>query len=532
MRVFVTGGTGLIGRRLVDRLIGRGDDVVVLSRSAERARRELHPDAEVVEGDPAHPGTWQREVERCDAVVNLAGENLFARRWTTPLDLILHNPPVGLAGLLNIGLAAAAVGVLALLLMAPDGPRATRLPDDGDGHLVLRLDDVETIAEGDELVRSRGGRETARVVVKHVEAVNEGREAHGELIALAADGPPLAKGDRFLPVGEASLFPPRRPNERAALGFLVIGLITAIGALGVAGAGVLLRLPWARELALMVASLLAVAAIAWLILARTGVIDAGDWASLEGALGAAAAFAAPVILLTIAPPDDGDPSPFKRRIRSSRIDATRQLARAIAGAKGPSVFIAGSAIGYYGPRDDEPLDESAKPGDDFLARLCADWEAAADEANGGEHDVRVVKLRTGVVLDRRGGPLVQMDLPFRFFAGGPVGNGRQWMSWIHWEDELGLIIHALDNPEVRGPMNATAPEPLPNREVASALGRALRRPAMMPTPALGLRLALGEVSDVVTEGQRVVPKLAKETGYGFKFRNLEDALADLYRRPA
>lgn len=304
MRVFVTGGTGLVGRRLVDRLVARGHRVVVLSRS-HGAAAQLHGDAAVVVGDPCLPGPWQRFLENCDAAVALAGENLFARRWST------------------------------------------------------------------------------------------------------------------------------------------------------------------RQ---------------------------------------------------------------KDLLRSSRIDATRVVADTLRSVNGPKVLINGSAIGWYGYHQDESIDESSPPGDDFLAKMCLDWEEAAQVVQAGRHDVRLVQLRTGVVLDRRGGALVKMEMPFYFFAGGHVGSGRQWMSWIHHEDLANLIVFALENGEVVGPLNGTAPEPLPMREVCAALGRVLGSPSWLPAPGFALRIALGEVADVVLQGQRVLPKAAQAAGFEFRFSDVEEAFADLYAK--
>ncbi len=213
----------------------------------------------------------------------------------------------------------------------------------------------------------------------------------------------------------------------------------------------------------------------------------------------------------------------KRRIRDSRVESTRRVAEVVA-SRGPSVLVSGSAVGYYGPRGDEPLDEAAPPGGDFLADVCKEWEAAA---LGASSRARVVTLRTGIVLAREGGALPRMLLPFRFFAGGPIGRGDFWQSWIHLADEVGLIAWALETPSVAGPLNATAPNPARNRELARAIGRVLRRPSALPVPTLGLKLALGELADAVATGQRVVPKKAIDLGYRFRHPDLEPALRDL-----
>jgi uncharacterized protein (TIGR01777 family) len=193
------------------------------------------------------------------------------------------------------------------------------------------------------------------------------------------------------------------------------------------------------------------------------------------------------------------------------------------------VLVNASAIGIYGPHADEELTEGSLPGNDFLAKVCADWEKAAEPAL--VHDVRVVLLRTGIVLDKNGGALAQMLTPFKLFAGGPVGNGKQWMSWIHNEDEVGLILFALDRAEISGPFNATAPNPVTNRDFATALGKALGRPSFMPTPAFMLRVMLGEAAQIVTTGQRVQPAKALAAGYTFKFPALDTALRDIIGSP-
>lgn len=325
MRVFVTGGTGLIGRRLVGRLIARGDTPVVLSRRADRAR--LNPalrGAEVVQGDPTTNGPWDAAVSGCDAAVNLAGQNLFARRW-----------------------------------------------------------DAEV----------------------------------------------------------------------------------------------------------------------------------------------------------------------KRKIRDSRVLATENLVAALARADArPKVLVQGSAIGYYGPRGDEPLDEASKPGDDFMARVCVEWEQAARPAEG--LGLRLATIRTGVVLARGEGALGVMTPIFRMGPGVPIGNGGSWwrpaggqqfLSWVHVEDLVGLFLLALDEARAAGPINGTAPHPVRNAEFAREFSRALRRPAtfwrfFLPfgPPDFALKLVLGEVADMVVTGQNVLPRKAQELGYAFRFPDLAGALADLFprRRPA
>ena len=215
----------------------------------------------------------------------------------------------------------------------------------------------------------------------------------------------------------------------------------------------------------------------------------------------------------------------KARIERSRVDATRLVAEAIA-AGGPSILVAGSAVGFYGSRGDELLDEASAPGQGFLAGVTRRWEEAAAPAAAR---ARVVRLRTGMVLARGGGALPALVRPFRLFAGGPLGDGSAWQPWIHLADEVGLLRLALEDGRVVGPLVAAAPAPVRGRELASILGRVLRRPALLPVPRAALRLALGELAEVVLASQRVVPRRALELGYRFRFPALEPALRDLLR---
>ena len=302
VRAFITGGTGLIGRRLVDELLVRGDSIAVLTRDAAAARATLPKAVVLVEGDPTAPGPWQQAVSDADAVVNLAGEPIFARRWT------------------------------------------------------------------------------------------------------AAQ---------------------------------------------------------------------------------------------------------------------------KRRILTSRVQATQNVVEAMAGlAEGPRTLINASGVGYYGPHGDEELDEDAPAGSDFLAQVGREWEAAAGATSAG---IRAVLLRTGVVLAPEGGALKQMALPFRLHVGGPVGSGRQWVSWVHIEDLVGVILFALDNESMLGPVNGTAPHPVTNREFATTLGRVLGRKSWLPVPRVALRVAIGQVADLAARGQRVFPRKAVEAGYRFRYVNPSDALEQIPR---
>ncbi len=301
MRVFVTGGTGLIGTRLVRQLLKRGDQPVVLSRRPEAAAKLFGTACTVVSGDPTQAGAWMDALADCDAAVNLAGENVFGRRWNAEVKALLHD---------------------------------------------------------------------------------------------------------------------------------------------------------------------------------------------------------------------------------SRVKATRNVAQALRGADGrPRTLVNASAIGYYGSHGDEELTEDSPPGDDFLARICIDWEKAARavEAAG----VRCVTLRVGVVLDKEGGALARLLTPFKLGAGGPVGSGSQWVSWVHHADLTGLLLLALDNGGAAGPLNGTAPSPVTNRDLAAALGRALHRPAFMPMPGFALRLMVGEAAEVVLTGQRVLPKRAQQLGYVFRYPTIDAALQEI-----
>jgi uncharacterized protein (TIGR01777 family) len=305
MRVFITGATGLVGSRLVRHLVRRDVPVVVLTRRAVRAHEVFGTDVQIVEGDPTQGGAWTNAIEDCDAVVNLAGENIFARRWN----------------------------------------------------------------------------------------------------------------------------------------------------------------------------------------------DA-----------------------------------FKDQIHDSRVHATQQVAQALARTPisaddRPRVLVNASAIGYYGPHEDEELDERSSAGSDFMAQVCIDWEKATSPAAAA--GVRCVFVRIGVVLDREGGALAKLLTPFKLFAGGPVAGGRQWMSWIHHEDLTNILTLALEQSDISGPVNGTAPEPVTNRQFAKALGQVLHRPSFFPTPGFMLRLGLGEVGTVVTKGQKVLPRRALALGYAFKYPTIDIALAQL-----
>ena len=220
----------------------------------------------------------------------------------------------------------------------------------------------------------------------------------------------------------------------------------------------------------------------------------------------------------------------KRRIRESGVIGTRHLVEGIAKAEPrPRVLVSASAVGYYGDRGDEELTETSPPADDFLAEVCIAWEKEALAAE--EAGVRVALARTGIVLGD-GGALAKMLTPFRLGAGGPLGNGKQWMPWIHVADMARLYLHAATTESIRGPMNAVAPNPVRNSEFTKALGRALHRPAFMPAPYLGLRLLFGEFAKVLFASQRVLPKVALDTGFEFEYPEIGAALQAILRPAA
>jgi uncharacterized protein (TIGR01777 family) len=220
----------------------------------------------------------------------------------------------------------------------------------------------------------------------------------------------------------------------------------------------------------------------------------------------------------------------KELLRTSRIDATRHLIGALAKLqRPPSVIVAASAIGYYGNRGDEALTEASPPGDDFLAGLCRAWEA--ETARGAEFGARVVNLRFGIVLAAHGGALPRMALPFKLSAGGRLGNGRQWMSWLTLREAVSITQFALANPTVIGPVNTVTPNPVRNNEFTSVLAKTLRRPALFPAPAFALRLALGEMADaLLLISQRVTPSKLANAGYRFLQPDLASALAEVFRK--
>jgi hypothetical protein len=248
----------------------------------------------------------------------------------------------------------------------------------------------------------------------------------------------------------------------------------------------------------------------------------GDWAQLVDGSDAIINLAGEGIA-------DGRWSPMrKQRILESRVQAGRAVTQAIQQAnKRPKVLIQASAVGYYGPHKNELIDESASPGSDFLSRVCFEWEgaSAAVESLG----VRRPILRTGIVLSKDGGALPRMLLPFHFFAGGPIGSGKQWYPWIHIADEVAAIRFLLQHERASGPFNLSAPLPLTNKELAGVIGKVMGRPALFPTPGFAMQLVFGEMATILLDGQRAAPTRLTELGFTFRFPTAEAALRDLLK---
>ena len=224
---------------------------------------------------------------------------------------------------------------------------------------------------------------------------------------------------------------------------------------------------------------------------------------------------------------------YKEKILRSRTDGTSLLTRTLAGLeRPPKVLVSGSAVGYYGDRGDEELTEESGPGAGFLAEVVRQWEGATAPAE--EAGIRVVHTRSGIVQSPKGGALGRLVLPFKLGLGGRIGSGRQWLSWVSIDDEVGGILHALGRDDLRGPVNLTAPHPVRFGEYVKVLGRALNRPTPIPTPTLGLELLLGRemVQEMLLGGQRVLPAKLRATGYQHRHPRLEGALADLFTRAA
>ena len=213
----------------------------------------------------------------------------------------------------------------------------------------------------------------------------------------------------------------------------------------------------------------------------------------------------------------------KQKIRDSRVLSTQNLVASLADTNPkPETLICASAIGYYGGNDNESLTEASPVGTDYLAEVCAEWEAEAQKAS--ELGIRVVMVRIGLVLGLGGGLLQQVLPPFKMGFGGILGNGKQWMSWIHIDDVVGIVLHALESSQIHGALNATAPTPVRNTEFTKTLGAVLKRPTLFPVPIFGLKLMMGEFADFIVLSQNVIPERTEASGYEFYYRTLESAL--------
>lgn len=216
----------------------------------------------------------------------------------------------------------------------------------------------------------------------------------------------------------------------------------------------------------------------------------------------------------------------KKLIRESRLRAGHAVVEAIQAAENkPKVLLQASAVGYYGSRGNEVITEDSTPGNDFLSKICQDWELST--APVSRMGIRRPIIRTGIVLTMEGGALPKMVLPFRFFAGGPLGSGNQWMPWIHIDDQVQAMRFLLDNEQADGPFNLTAPNPLTNKEFAKTIGDVMGRPAVMPAPAFAMQTALGEMSTLLLDGQRALPQRLQDLGFEFTYPEAETALRDL-----
>jgi uncharacterized protein (TIGR01777 family) len=218
---------------------------------------------------------------------------------------------------------------------------------------------------------------------------------------------------------------------------------------------------------------------------------------------------------------------YKMAIRDSRISTTRNLVEALSVRKGNvDLLLSASAVGYYGFHGDEELDEGSSPGDDFLATVTREWEASSLEAEG--HGVRVLPCRFGIVLGAEGGAIGKMILPFEWYLGSPLGTGNQWFSWIHQQDLVDIILFLMDTKDISGPINATAPHPVRNRELTRVLGQVLKKPTFMPpVPGFIIKLIMGEFGSVLLRGQRVLPKKLTDIGFRFQYPDIRRALEDL-----
>lgn len=254
--------------------------------------------------------------------------------------------------------------------------------------------------------------------------------------------------------------------------------------------------------------------------------SAQGWGSLADGAGAIVNLAGESIAGEGFPPQRWTPE-RKRRIRDSRVNAGKAVVEAISAAQNkPAVLIQSSAVGYYGTHGEQDITEESPAGSDFLGQICKEWEASTDAAE--KMDMRRCLIRTGLVLSSKGGVLPMMALPFRLFAGGPIGSGKQQIPWIHLDDHIAAIRYLIDNPSASGVFNLSAPNPLNNADFGRAIGQALGRPYWLPTPGFAFKLAFGELSMLLLEGQRAVPKRLQEMGFTFQYPEAEAALRDLF----
>jgi uncharacterized protein len=256
-----------------------------------------------------------------------------------------------------------------------------------------------------------------------------------------------------------------------------------------------------------------------------------QWDTQSGPLSSAALDGVDAVVNLVGEPIDARrwSDQQKRLIRDSRVVTTRNLVEGLRLVeRKPTVFVSGSAVGFYGDRGDEQLEETAPAGQGFMSEVCEEWEREAGRAT--ELGMRVVQVRTGVVLSAEGGALKKMLAPFKLGVGGPLGSGKQWFPWIHIKDIVGIFRHAILTGTLAGPVNGVAPQPVTNGEFTRELGHALHRPAFLPVPEMALKVLMGEMSAVLFGSQRVVPKAALDSGYEFQYPLLAKALADLLGR--
>ena len=256
-----------------------------------------------------------------------------------------------------------------------------------------------------------------------------------------------------------------------------------------------------------------------------------DWSSLEGPPPADAFTGVHAVIHLAGESISGRWTAAKKRVlRESREIGTRNLVAGIGLLQDkPKVLVSVSAIGYYGDGGEEDLNESSKPGETFLAQeVCVPWEAEARKVES--HGVRAVQVRNGLVLGKTGGPLPALLTPAKFGVSGPLGSGKQWWSWVHIEDQIGIMLHAIDHDEIRGPLNATAPNAVRQKVFARTLGKVLGRPAFMPAPGFMLRLVLGEFAGELLISAKVLPSIAQQSGYTFQYPQLAEALREILKK--